>query len=419
MRSAIYDPDFIAAHRVSSAAFSRQRTLTFPIVVTLLLRGLFASLQVELDSFFPCLDASTQLFRSISASAFSQAREKLLPSAFSALNQLLIKTVEPLIDQYRWHGHRLVAGDGIVFNLPLTADIIDPDAFDCYCQDGQPSYSLARSCTLMLLGPDLFLDSQLASDRCGERSLLGRQLDRLDPTDILVLDAGFPSHQLFATLSAMARHFCIRMPLTSWHCVEAFVQSGQREITLELKVPTDTTLSESTPRHYPLRLIRVDLPSGPEVLATSLLDGERYPATDFAELYHKRWSIESGFLRIKQHHNVESFSGRTAHAVAQEIQAAFLLANLVQLAAISAEAAETECTTPVTADSPSSKRRKINRSYTLSALRQVLPSWLLRAVEAAERFIENLRRNRVSRGADRSRDMNGHPPRHPSNRKQI
>jgi len=49
-------------------------------------------------------------------------------------------------------------------------------------------------------------------------------------------------------------------------------------------------------RELNLRLIKLRLPSGKwEVLATSLIDTQRYPAADFGEPYRRRWDIEEGF----------------------------------------------------------------------------------------------------------------------------
>ncbi|MBC7193858.1 MAG: transposase, partial [Marinobacter sp.] len=81
-----------------------------------------------------------------------------------------------------------------------------------------------------------------------------------------------------------------------------------------------------------LRLVRVDLPGGTtEVLATSLLDAQAFPAADFADLYHRRWGIETDYRRLKQTLNLENFSGRSPRAVQQDLHARVLLKNLALL----------------------------------------------------------------------------------------
>jgi hypothetical protein len=81
-----------------------------------------------------------------------------------------------------------------------------------------------------------------------------------------------------------------------------------------------------------LRLIRVELANGEsEVLLTSLLDREAFPAEVFAELYHRRWGIETDFRRLKQTLTLDNFSGRSVTAVKQDFHAAQLLKNLALL----------------------------------------------------------------------------------------
>ena len=81
-----------------------------------------------------------------------------------------------------------------------------------------------------------------------------------------------------------------------------------------------------------LRLIRVELPGGEsEVLLTSLLDRKTFPADVFADLYHRRWGIETDYRRIKQTLGLDNFSGRSVTAVKQDFYAGQLLKNLALL----------------------------------------------------------------------------------------
>jgi IS4 transposase len=51
----------------------------------------------------------------------------------------------------------------------------------------------------------------------------------------------------------------------------------------------------------------------------------------FAELYHRRWGIETDFRRLKQTLTLDNFSGRSVTAVKQDFHAAQLLKNLALL----------------------------------------------------------------------------------------
>jgi hypothetical protein len=83
-----------------------------------------------------------------------------------------------------------------------------------------------------------------------------------------------------------------------------------------------------------LRLIRVRLTGGEEeILITSLLDEEAFPSSLFKHLYHLRWGIEEGYKKEKCWAEVENFSGRTVHALKQDVLAKVLALNLTAILA--------------------------------------------------------------------------------------
>ena len=69
----------VTKFRETPEAFSRNRILTLPVVVLLILRAHKVSLQIGLTAVFESLK---QIGRVPSASAYSQARQKLKPEIF-------------------------------------------------------------------------------------------------------------------------------------------------------------------------------------------------------------------------------------------------------------------------------------------------------------------------------------------------
>lgn len=132
--------------------------------------------------------------------------------------------------------------------------------------------------------------------------MLHSQLAHLQAYDLLVLDRGYPAHWLFALL-LQQRAFCIRLKLDYSSQVAAFVRSGldSRVITCQLTRHHAGFAEHDLPlTPFPLRLVRVVLPSGQiKVLAASLLDEEQHPASVFGQLYQQPWRIEEAFCRIK------------------------------------------------------------------------------------------------------------------------
>ncbi|MGH2667754.1 MAG: transposase [bacterium] len=71
----------------------------------------------------------------------------------------------------------------------------------------------------------------------------------------------------------------------------------------------------------------------PQTLLTSLLDPEKYPAAEIAQLYHERWELELGFDEIKTHtlEREEALRSRAPERVRQEIWGLAIGYNLVRL----------------------------------------------------------------------------------------
>ena len=117
-----------------------------------------------------------------------------------------------------------------------------------------------------------------------------------------------------------------------------------------------------------VRLIKVCLPNGKlEILATSLQDTQRYPTQAFGQLYGMRWGVEEAFKTIKQHLDIEGFSGELPHAIEQDIHAKTLIFNIMQ--ALCWEA--TQQMEPI-------KREKyaVNSVYALKHASSLVTCWL-------------------------------------------
>lgn len=70
------------------------------------------------------------------------------------------------------------------------------------------------------------------------------------------------------------------------------------------------------------RLVRVELATGEaEILITSLLDTQKHPYEQFAELYHERWPVEEDYKAMKQWIEIENFSGKSVNSIYQDFHA--------------------------------------------------------------------------------------------------
>jgi hypothetical protein len=363
-----------------------------------MLSGFKASVQNELDAFFPQLDNQADLARQVSAQAFSKARHQFSATAFSKLNERLMADVTSRLDVPLWHGRRVVAADASKLQLFLE------DATGRKVRE-------AVAFVLYLPILEMSLGFHLYSPSCGERQMLFEHLDMLDANDLLVLDRGYPAHWLAAVLSQRHIDFCMRVDRCGFACVKTFLRSGQAEAWVDLPAPSlqdcaDYGCARTLTR---VRLIRVTTPNGKvQVLMTSLLDVNAYPATSFADLYHQRWRIEELFKRLKHRISLEHLSGLSWLAAQQDFGAKILCDNLNALVVLAAQAEGTD---------DISKNYRINRIYVFATLKRCLPRWLLKAWPTPQQWLAvlaNLARNlcRFVPGASKPRPERDKPHLH-------
>src|SRR5919109_4228311 len=128
IRATLTSPETINRYRLRPAAWTRQRKLPFLTVVTVRLSGHKRILQHALNRVFQALGGVSEV---PTASAYSQARQKLHPALFQHLNDVVIADFYRLYgadgEVKRWQGRRLLGVDGSVFNVPDT-----PETRQCY-----------------------------------------------------------------------------------------------------------------------------------------------------------------------------------------------------------------------------------------------------------------------------------------------
>ncbi len=194
-------PELLDQSRLKPSAFTRQRTLTFPVMLVAMISGFKASVQNELNAFFAHLVNQADLNRQVSAQAFSKARKQFSHRAFSALNQCLMRLVSNHLSVPRWNGLRVVAADASKMRM--------------YLQDA--SHRFVREVVafaLYLPGLEMTLSAELYNQSIGERQMLFEHLDQLDVGDLLVLDRGYPARWLIAYLCQRGIAFCMRVDQT-------------------------------------------------------------------------------------------------------------------------------------------------------------------------------------------------------------
>lgn len=396
LRRRLGDGNFVARQRVRAEDFTRQRQLTFPLVMLFTLQKTVKSLQRHLHEFLDEL-ADGELFEPVTPGAWTRARAKLKHTAFIELNHDIVRPAiygpTPARALERWRGHRLLGVDSSVLRLPEH-----PDTFAQFttvevlnqCGRTGTRYPEARMSVVYDLLNRVGLDGRLEPSSTSEVALAIEQLAQAAPGDVLLNDRGFTGYRYLAWHYKLGLHFVARCSSGSFLAAQELFRKNRagRSVVVKLLAPLAERAelrALGLPLELVVRFVSVRLPTGElEVLASSLLDERQYPTGEFLELYHRRWGHETFYGVMKGRLDLENFSGQTPEAVRQDFHATLLLCNLESVLTAETDAAlQAQSATHAQA-------KQVNRAVSFHALKhELLP--LLYSDEPAERVVAKLR----------------------------
>lgn len=309
-------------YKESPSDFTRSRKLPFGRVLILLLRKSGAGIQNGLDALSRALGLISGAPADMACkSAFCQQRQKMKPEAVKAMNALFVKEFYTENDENvgLWRGYRLLAVDGSVIDLPACAGLKSYLA-----KTGEGTLRpMARVSALYDPINKVFADVSLSATSVGERALALAHLKHCAPgKDLILYDRGYPSAAFIGEHLTAGVDFVMRAPVGFNGPCSRFIASG---------APEAIAVFADGKHKWPVRLVRVELPSGPELLITSLMDMQEYPHGVFKPLYALRWGIETRYDVLKNTLVVENFSGRDEKTVLQDFYGSIMALNLQAL----------------------------------------------------------------------------------------
>ncbi len=301
---------------------------------------------------------------SCTGEAYGQARARLpLALLQQLLTQMTSTLKEALVGDGLWHGHRTFLVDGSSVSMSDTPQL--------QAEFGQPS-GQAKGCGFPVMhilamfhaGTGLLLRVATAPLRTHDMSRIGQLHPELAARDVLVGDRAFCSFAHLALLLAQKAHGLFRIhqrqivdfrphrraaskrsrkkgetgrPTSRW-----LKRLGKHDQLVEYVKSTDrpTWMTaeqyQALPKAIIVRELRFTIPIKGRrtrviTLATTLLDSERYPAADLADLYGQRWQIETNFRHLKQTLKMDVLRCHTVAGVQKELTMYALVYNLVRL----------------------------------------------------------------------------------------
>lgn len=234
-------------------------------MLLLMLRKGVKSLQLTLNEFLDGLDRA-----SVTASAYSQARQRLKYTAFIELNrEAVAKVCYQDGDSLRYQGFRLLAIDGSKVRLPDTKDITAEFGQIRYRNknpevDGVHPWGLAS--VLYDVLNDVALDARLGAAKAYEVDLAVAPLAQTRPGDLIVTDRHYPSYRFLAAMAQAGRDFVSRCSATSFRTARAMRRGAGPDsqiVTLKADAHQRHRLRElGLPLTLKVRFVRVTLGTG-------------------------------------------------------------------------------------------------------------------------------------------------------------
>ncbi len=270
----------------------------------------------------------------VSAPSFCTARHKLAPDLLRhMLHEIASTSHESIFKSQRWNGRRVFAIDGTKINLQRDPEL--EAAFgvphDCYC----PQVLVSVLLDVCAKAP---VDVEIAPFASSERDHVLSMLPSLGRGDVLVLDRGYPSHEVFQALAEENIDFLVRVPAAqSFSAIDKLREAGVQDGLFQFDPPQGAPAEWKT---LTLRVLRLRAPDGTDSFFITTLRRGEFSRRQIGELYHMRWEAEEFYKLLKGPYIGQGqFRSKTAEGVRQEIHALILYLAIARiLMATAAEA---------------------------------------------------------------------------------
>jgi hypothetical protein len=248
-----------------------------------------------------------------------------------------------------WHGLRPKVIDGTTTSLPDTRK--NQRAYpQSRSQKPGCGFPLMRLVGVFSLNTGVLLDYAKGNKHQHELRLLGKLLDLFKPGDLALADRGFCTYVLLALLQLLGVQSLFRLHQARRADLRKGKRLGKHDRLFTWSKPKQRPcwLPQSwwkkIPAELTVRVIRFPLPnpgyrSESVTVVTTLLDPEKYPARDIAQLYARRWKIELWFRDIKSSMGMEVLRCKSPQMVHKELEMFFIAYNLIRCLMVQAGAA--------------------------------------------------------------------------------
>ena len=370
-RKLLFDNSFVKKHKRKEEDFTRVRKLTFQTIFTIILRKSLKSTQLVLNEITAFLPNSIM---SISNAAYSKGRKKILHTAFIELNETaIIKTIYSNKNFHkRYKGYRVLAVDGSKVRLPDTKEIrkeFGTEKFAHKSNKGKTKNAFARVSVLYDVKNKISIDSKIENiEKTSEKSLAIEHLKHIQEKDLIIFDRGYVSYELMSKIVENKGDFVIRLRSNTFKDSQILFKNAKvNDLTTTIKANNvlmrkKRKNSLNISDEIKIRFVKVVLNNGEiEVLATSLLNKDKFPRKEFKKIYWKRWGVETFYSVLKSRLGLENFTGLSPECVRQDFFSSVFLTGL--------ESVLTEDTDKELKKKKTNHQQKVNKAVSFNIIK--------------------------------------------------
>ena len=269
---------------------------------------------------------------------YCKARQRLPLEMITGLTRYLGQQIDlQLPDKWRWHGRRVRLVDGTTITMPDT-----PENQAAYPQQrGQKEglgFPICRVVGITCLSSGALLNAAVGcfNGKGGDEQALLRTIqDSLEPGDILLGDAFYPTYFFLASMQAKGVDVLMeqqgaRKRSTDFRCG---YKLGIRDHLITIKKPKlkPGWMSDKAFRNAPSSIRIREFKASGKIMVTTMTCPKVAPKEELKTLYKQRWSVELDIRHIKETMGMDILSCKTPEMALKEIWVYLLAYNLIRL----------------------------------------------------------------------------------------
>ena len=405
----LHSEDFLEEFRVADR-FVRKSKLSMEKMVLFLLFNSKSSIDNKLDQLrerFPELD-----FPTVSKQALSKARYGIRHELFRELFEISSNFYyENVSGRKLWNGkYHIFAIDGSTQEVPSSPSTFEEFGKLSDKKNPKLFWSMALSSVLYDVLEDIIVDAAIEKQFFSERELSLRHMSRLidlglDHDSIVIFDRGYYSAEIYEEWYTAGCKVLMRLKRPNSLC-----ELDSDDAVTYITAPNGSKV--------PCRVLKCTLSTGEiEYLITNVMD-KSLTADSFGELYFYRWKVETKYLEIKEHWQIEEFTGTGALAVRQDFYIIMLQSNLASFIKCQADAIIGR-----SARSENTYEYRARRTYIIGKVCRNFIGWMI--VPLTQMLIDEVildaskKRSQVRPGRSGKRKRQTRARKHYNNRKAV